>query len=410
MVHHISKDQSTTVQVNTMGDTWIVDEDVSINVTNVYGMLESGSGNLIKVLGDIGVSGDLVSGVRFQGADSSVVVGANSVIDAAHAQYGIYYEGAGGHITVNGAVEGDEAAIHGNIWAVVENNGHLMGGDGLVFQDAGSDITNTNSIEADDTGIASGAAGTLIVNRAGAEIVAGSTGILLTGMSGDESVIANSGLISADIAIKDGADSLTLTNTGKIVGDVLLGGGDDWFDMRGGAVNGLIKGGAGNDTFVVSKSGAKIIEAQGGGIDTVHSSADYHIGVGLDDLVLIGGKDIDGKGNKFANEMTGNKGDNHLAGLNGNDVLNGAKGNDILEGDLGADTFVFNTGSGKDTIADFLDGTDRLVSNEVLNMQDFDDLIIKQKGENVVINFGDGDTLTLMHMSKGDIDYGDFMV
>jgi Ca2+-binding RTX toxin-like protein len=57
-------------------------------------------------------------------------------------------------------------------------------------------------------------------------------------------------------------------------------------------------------------------------------------------------------------------GNDALIGTIGNDVLNGYAGNDTLTGGLGSDTFVFNTiandSTNKDTITDFLSGTDRI--------------------------------------------------
>ena len=228
-------------------------------------------------------------------------------------------------------------------------------------------------------------------------------------MSGDDAVIANKGLIKASVAISDSDDNATVTNTGKIIGDVFLGKGDDWFDTRHGTVAGSIAGGEGDDTYVVSSQKTVISEIFGEGTDTVRSSVNYHLKGALDDLVLLGKKDIDGTGSKYDNVMTGNKGDNHLVGLNGDDTLDGGKGNDTLEGDLGLDTFVFNTGGGKDHITDFTDGEDHIKSDMVTSMTDFDNLVIKQKGADTVIHFAGGDTLTLDHFVATNLNYGDFV-
>ena len=72
--------------------------------------------------------------------------------------------------------------------------------------------------------------------------------------------------------------------------------------------------------------------------------------------------------------MTGNDGINLLKGGAGSDKLYGLAGNDILDGGLGADTFYGGAGadifdynstkdslsSSRDTIQDFLRGTDRI--------------------------------------------------
>jgi hypothetical protein len=408
--HTINSNQNATVTINTSGESWLFTKNVKINVANQDGIYETNSPNDITVLADIDVSGANANGINFMGATSSVSIGAKSVIDATDARAGIQYAGNGGDITVNGSIKGGEFGIHGNLAAVVVNHGTITGGAAMAFDGFGSDITNFKSITGEGTAISSLAAGTLITNQAGASITADEQGILLQGDLGDESVINNKGTVKASIAIEDGNDDLTLTNTGHIVGTVILGDGNDRFDTRGGTVAGEIQGNDGDDTFLVSKSSTKITENLGEGTDKVLSSANYRLHDGLDDLTLIGNKDIDGTGSRYDNELNGNRGDNELVGLNGEDILNGGRGNDRLEGDLGNDVFVFNTGAGKDTIADFKDGVDLIRSNAVQSMQDFDDLTIKQTGSNVVIDFGHGDTLTLVHFDKADLDYNDFQV
>ncbi|WP_280513962.1 calcium-binding protein [Ruminiclostridium herbifermentans] len=51
--------------------------------------------------------------------------------------------------------------------------------------------------------------------------------------------------------------------------------------------------------------------------------------------------------------ITGENGDDRLFGYEGNDTLNGAGGNDYLSGGSGSDTYIFNLGSGTDTIEDY---------------------------------------------------------
>jgi Ca2+-binding RTX toxin-like protein len=65
-------------------------------------------------------------------------------------------------------------------------------------------------------------------------------------------------------------------------------------------------------------------------------------------------------GNELANTLTGSETSNWLLGGAGNDLLNGKGGNDVLFGEASADIFVFETGTGGDTIGDFAAGTDRI--------------------------------------------------
>lgn len=58
--------------------------------------------------------------------------------------------------------------------------------------------------------------------------------------------------------------------------------------------------------------------------------------------------------------LTGNDVDNRLDAGAGNDSLNGGKGDDWLTGGAGSDKFVFADLGGRDTITDFVSGTDKI--------------------------------------------------
>jgi len=111
-------------------------------------------------------------------------------------------------------------------------------------------------------------------------------------------------------------------------------------------------------------SGNVVVEAPGGGVDTVVSGVDWLLEANVENLLLRGTKDLQGTGNGLDNELTGNAGDNLLRGGQGDDVLRGRSGNDTLVGGGGADAFLFDTAlSGSknvDRVLDFQPGTDRL--------------------------------------------------
>lgn len=65
-------------------------------------------------------------------------------------------------------------------------------------------------------------------------------------------------------------------------------------------------------------------------------------------------------GGESRDYLVGNDVANMLKGNGGDDVLNGLGGDDELWGGAGADTFVFFDNSGRDTIRDFLSGTDKI--------------------------------------------------
>jgi Ca2+-binding RTX toxin-like protein len=150
--------------------------------------------------------------------------------------------------------------------------------------------------------------------------------------------------------------------------DTLSGGaGDD--TLNGGLGADTMDGGSGNDSYTVDNAGDAVIEASGGGFDTVRSSVSYTLDANVERLLLTGGPAIDGTGNDLNNVITGNNSANVLSGLDGNDALSGRGGIDFLTGGAGDDTFTFNTALGEgnvDTITDFEAGADsRLLDDAV---------------------------------------------
>jgi len=122
----------------------------------------------------------------------------------------------------------------------------------------------------------------------------------------------------------------------------------------------------------------------------VRAGYGYTLGANLENLTLTGTAAINGYGNALANRIVGNAAGNVIQGLDGADRLEGGAGNDSLSGGAGddrliggagadslsggtgLDSFVFLTASEsspvtstRDTIADFLRGSDRIVVSAV---------------------------------------------
>ncbi|WP_133539568.1 calcium-binding protein [Thiopseudomonas denitrificans] len=109
--------------------------------------------------------------------------------------------------------------------------------------------------------------------------------------------------------------------------DLILGGdGDDWLD--GGSNNDIMQGGKGDDTYVVDSVDDVVIEHADEGIDTVESNVSYTLGDNVENLTLLGHKNLSGTGNELNNIIRGNSGDNYLDGGTGEDTLIGGRGND----------------------------------------------------------------------------------
>jgi Ca2+-binding RTX toxin-like protein len=142
-----------------------------------------------------------------------------------------------------------------------------------------------------------------------------------------------------------------LNLTGNDFAQTLIGNnGANVLDGQGGADTLIGRGG--NDTYFVDSKADRVVEAAGGGRDTVVATTSYQLGTGqaIETLQLAKSTGTAGYvlvGNALDNTIIGNAGDNRL---------DGRLGNDLLKGGAGADTFVFATTLGRDNvdhIADF---------------------------------------------------------
>ncbi|MCJ2182867.1 calcium-binding protein [Novosphingobium sp. 1949] len=225
----------------------------------------------------------------------------------------------------------------------------LIGGDGndkYYVDDAGDLVIETGAADTSDTVYAS-------ISYA---LTDGVEKLYLTGsdaLDGTGNALANT------IYGNDGANTLSgLGGADKLYGyggDDHLIGGDDNDKLDGGLGADVMEGGGGNDKYYVDDLGDVVIEDDpDGGTDSVYASVSFALGDNLEKLILQGTGAIDATGNAGKNTLTGNSADN---------VLNGSWGKDVLKGGLGADTFVFDvleTSANKDTVGDFVSGTDTI--------------------------------------------------
>lgn len=151
---------------------------------------------------------------------------------------------------------------------------------------------------------------------------------------------------SVSFTLGDFLENLTLTGLGNLNGagndlnNIIIGtAGNN--SLSGGAGADTLNGGAGNDTYLVDDIGDVIIDSAG--IDTIVSSVEYTLALGLENLTLVGSADINGTGNTTANYIKGNAGYNELSGGAGNDTLEGGiftAFSDTLKGGSGNDTYI----------------------------------------------------------------------
>jgi Ca2+-binding RTX toxin-like protein len=178
-----------------------------------------------------------------------------------------------------------------------------------------------------------------------------------------------------------GTGTSKLNLTGNALANMLTGNAGNNL-LNGGIGADSLIGGAGNDSYTVDNANDLVTEKTAEGIDLINSSVSYQLSANVENLTLTGKAAINASGNADNNILTGNAGMNSLSGnegmdtllgLAGNDSLNGGSGNDLLRGGAGndrltggegVDTFWFDTATNaktnKDTLTDFVSGTDKL--------------------------------------------------
>lgn len=115
--------------------------------------------------------------------------------------------------------------------------------------------------------------------------------------------------------------------------------------------------------------------------------------------------------------LEGGAGRDFLRGGEGNDILSGGAGRDRLDGFAGDDLFIFNTGDGRDTIANFeLLGDDDTIQLGVDGIDSLEDFLgtlsrVRDAGDAVAatFDFGGGDSLTILVESVDSLTQDDFI-
>ena len=109
-------------------------------------------------------------------------------------------------------------------------------------------------------------------------------------------------------------------------------------------------GGLGNDAYFVDNASDQVIENVGEGNDTVFSTAHFRLSANVDNLILVGGADLQGYGNSLVNLLYGGSGNDILDGAGGADAMFGGAGNDAYIVDNAGDFVFENAGEGADTV------------------------------------------------------------
>lgn len=303
---------------------------------------------------------------------------------------------------INGQVSGGVTVTLGQDGALTSANTGLIayGGD-HVIRVAGEISGSTSGILA---------YGRQTISNSGT--IEGGIGVDFVSIDGRGGFLRNAGTIDGTTtSFRGGEFADRIINTGQMLGDVLLGAGDDSFVLKDGDVAGKVRGGLGNDSYVVAKTGLQILEVSGQGWDTVRTYVDLSLADNTEVLRLMGKGDLLGVGNGGDNHLFGNAGKNTLYGAFGDDVLYGGRGDDILAGAADADEFHFSRKSGIDSVLDFQPGMDEIHFDGIKGATDFASMMAEHVTSidgDVWITYGT-DTVILKDTLKSALQGGDFV-
>jgi Ca2+-binding RTX toxin-like protein len=217
---------------------------------------------------------------------------------------------------------------------------------------------------------------------------------MVFGLGGDDRLFGLSGLDQ----LYGGAGNDKLYGGNAV--DTLYGGlGNDV--LAGNKGHDLMYGGRGNDTYLIDSKFDRVTEKAGEGQDTVKSLGSFKLPRNVENLVLLGHKQLKATGNALDNSLTGNSAHNVLDGGAGNDLLDGRGGADSMTGGTGDDTYIVDTigdtvgerpGEGSDTVISSITYT--LTGNvENLTLTGFDEVNGFGNGLDNIITGNDADNL-----------------
>jgi Ca2+-binding RTX toxin-like protein len=233
---------------------------------------------------------------------------------------------------------------------------------------------------------------------------------VLTGLGGNDTYVIGAGDTVVEAAGR-GTDTVISTVSHSLAANVenltlvgfsaISGTGNALDNVLNGLLNlggNVLTGGAGNDTYIIG-AGDTVVEASGGGTDTVQSLFTYTLGSNVENLTLTGIGAINGTGNGLNNTLTGNSANNTLAGAGGNDILRGGPGSDTMNGGSGNDTFLFGRGDGQDLVQDNSGTADKILYDAGINPLDL--VISRQANDLRLTIYGSSDRITVQNWYVG---------
>ena len=296
--------------------------------------LEGGAGNdtMVGGAGDdeyvVNDTGDVVSESAGGGRDTvrtsvSYDGGTNTEVEVVNAADIASFD------NINLAGDNTANELRGNAGA---NQINGRGGNDTIFAYGGDDLINGGD---GDDDIRGGAGVDTIEGADGNDTIRGEDGEdVIRGSAGNDELRGGNG----NDLLEGGAGNDILRGQAGL--DTLRGGdGDDTLYLDDGPDR--AEGGAGDDTYRISVFGAEVIEAAGGGTDTIRTTVD----ITLDRTSEVENVFVSDNSSTNAVDLVGSDINNTLRGNNGDNELNGGAGADLLVGYSGNDTyFVDNAG------------------------------------------------------------------
>jgi len=278
-------------------------------------------------------------------------------------------DGGSGNDLISG-MSGNDSLIGGL------GNDSLYGGSGSDVLDGGAGqdlLTGGTGTDTYRFGVGYGKDSIWESGSASAEI---DTIALAPGVAPADVVLMRDGL-SLVLILNGSTTQLTVANQFSSSGDnqverITFADGTVWnaTDIAARTVSGSINtltGTSGNDSFVVDNAADVVVEAAGGGTDTIQSSVSYTLPGNVENLTATGSLNSRLVGNDLNNVLTGNASDNTLNDVFsvGSDTLVGGGGDDIyyVNGFGGAHSSYYSASTNDTIVEQVGEGYDTIVSN-----------------------------------------------
>ena len=357
-----------TFYVNSSGDIIVENAGAGKDsvVTSLYLCSISSLGNIENLTysgnSDASIDGNSLANILRSGYGSDTLnggAGADSMMGGAGND--TYYVDATGDVVTEGATAGTDTILSSIAYTLGNNLENLILTGIAAINVTGNALDNTLTGNSAANTLNGGTGTDTLVGGLGNDTyVVDTTTDTLTENAGEGTDLVQSSVTFSLAAIAN-IENLTLTGTSAIngTGNTLnntLTGNTAANVLDGGAGADSLVGGTGNDTYYVDATGDVVTEAANAGTDAIITTlSTYTISAltNIENLSYSGSSDAILTGNALVNTLTASS---------GNDTLAGGLGNDILTGGSGSDIFIFDTvanaSKNKDTITDFVSGTD----------------------------------------------------